>query len=467
MKNSRTPTKPKPLEENADSPKDIIEYFFPVKAEKDTDDALPLVKISGVLKNQGVATTHLCQAMAIIIGIMSSRLGDPVPIIITEDEGAGALELLLACLNLVPEDSWIEQPTGKQSKPGEEDFKGKTIICYEADAAKDLLSRLLRETEIQSKLVKTKRQLTLKKPTAFVALTKNPRNPLLQNRYVTRIHVHADQNSKTYRLASLIQKADLDSQSQHKIESACLRTLLSRIKANPVDIDFADKIINKDASKFQNAVPYIDSMLRILKHITRINNSPQLRPEELQAAFIGLDLEDLTSIDAVQEKEPFKATKVDYRYFLIVFGDMFKVNNDFLTPRQLDIFFAIFNQNIEYQQRPASHRDWTHQQMLNNFPETGYNKGWATRVDIEAILKGHGEEFSHSTLHNKLQVLLAHNLIKVKKVPNSTNKFAYVATRPLGGENLIETDHSKIDDPQFKESTVEIHNFLTDKKEKI
>jgi hypothetical protein len=55
----------------------------------------------------------------------------------------------------------------------------------------------------------------------------------------------------------------------------------------------------------------------------------------------------------------------------------------------------------------------------------------------------------------------------VKKVPNSTNKFAYVATRPLGDENLIETDHSKIDDPQFKESTVEIHNFLTDKKEKI
>jgi hypothetical protein len=151
----------------------------------------------------------------------------------------------------------------------------------------------------------------------------------------------------------------------------------------------------------------------------------------------------------------------------MVFGDAFKVNNDFLTPRQFAIFNAIFNQNIAYQQRPASRRDWTHQQMLNNFPETGFNKGWATRVDIEAILKGHGEEFCYSTLHNELQVLLAHNLIKVKKVPNSTNKFAYVATRPLGDENLIETDHSKIDDPQFKESTVEIHNFLTDKKEKI
>ena len=441
-------------------PEKIVDYFFPMKPE-----AQPaIVKIANVLRSQGVATTHLCQAMAIIIGIMSSRLGDPVPMIVTEDEGAGALELLHACLNIVPEDSWIEQPAGK---PGGEDFEGKTIICYEADAAKILLSRLLTETELRSKIVQTKRQSTLKKPTAFVAVTKNPNSPLLQNRYVTRIHVNADQDSKTIRLASLVKKSDLDSQRQHKIESACLRTLLGRINANPVDIDFADKIIKKDASTFQNAVPYIDSMFRILKHISRINNSPQLRPEELQAAFIGLDPEDLAAIDAARENEPFKATKVDYRYFSIVFGKMFKVNNDFLSPRQLAIFGAIFKQNVDYQGKYRKHRDSTHQGMLNDYPETSHNKGWATRRDIEASVKGLGEDLSPSTLHNELQVLFKHNLIKGKTVPKSTNKFSYVATKPLGDENLIETDFSKIDDPQFKEPTVEIHNFLTDKTEKI
>jgi hypothetical protein len=35
-------------------------------------------------------------------------LGDPVPIVITEDEGAGAVEFLDTCLNLVPDDSLIE-----------------------------------------------------------------------------------------------------------------------------------------------------------------------------------------------------------------------------------------------------------------------------------------------------------------------------------------------------------------------
>ncbi len=444
-------------------PAKIVDHFFPVDAE-----AQPIMdKIAKILCKQGVATTHLCQAMAIIIGIMSSRLGDPVPMIITEDEGAGALELLHACLNLVPEDSWIEEPTGKMSKRGEDDFEGKTIICSEAGSIKDLLSRLLTETELRSKIVQTNRQLTLKKPTAFVALTKNPGNPILENRYVTRIHVNADQKSKDNRLASLVEKSDLDSQRQHKIESACLRTLLSRIKANPVDIDFADKIIKKDASKFQNAIPFIDSMFRILRNITRINNSPLLRTEELRAAFIGLDPEDLTSIVPAKENEPFKATKVDYRYFSMFFGDMIKVNNDFLTPRQFAIFDAIFKQNIEHQQRFTKHASSTPQQMLNDFQEAGFNKGWATRENIETRLKDLEEEFSYSTLHNEIQVLLRYNLIKAIKVPKKTNKSCYVATRLFGDENLIETDHSKIDDPQFKEPTIEIHNFLTGKTEKI
>ena len=35
-------------------------------------------------------------------------MGEPVPIVITEDEGAGAVEFLDICLNLVPNDPLIE-----------------------------------------------------------------------------------------------------------------------------------------------------------------------------------------------------------------------------------------------------------------------------------------------------------------------------------------------------------------------
>ena len=59
-------------------PASIVDFFFPMKA-----DAEPgIARISRALRRQGIATTHLCQAMAIIIGIMSSKLGDSVQMII-------------------------------------------------------------------------------------------------------------------------------------------------------------------------------------------------------------------------------------------------------------------------------------------------------------------------------------------------------------------------------------------------
>ncbi|WP_319406212.1 hypothetical protein [uncultured Desulfosarcina sp.] len=444
-------------------PAKIVESFFPMATELEPG----IIKISKVLRNQGIATTHLCQAMAIIIGIMSSRLGDPVPMIITEDEGAGALELLHTCLNLVPADSWIQAPTGKAMKSGEISFDGKTVICYDADSARDLLSKLLMDIELSTKIDQSNRHSQAKVPTSFLALTKNPANPLLQNRYVTRIHVNADHESKQGRLASLLVKSDHESQRRSKVECACVRTLLGRVGAHPVDIDFAGQIVEPDAARFQNIVPFVESMFRIIRNITRINNTPPLRPEELQASFVGLDLQDLISEGETGGKEPIKATKIDYAYFLMIFGGIFSVGNDFLTPRQLAIYSAILTQNIEYQEKYTKHKSSTSQQMLNDYTDDSNNKGWATRDDIMTSLEGHVEEFSLSTLHKELQVLLNHNIIKGKKVPRKANQYHYAATRVLTEAPLFQTDCSKIEDPNIKGKSEEIPNFLTGKIEKI
>jgi hypothetical protein len=457
------PKKLKSEETDSGLPVKMVEGFFPL-----TPDTIPAVaKIASVLGNQGIAKTHLCQAMAIIIGIMSSRLGDPVPMIITEDEGAGALELLHTCLNLVPADSWIQEPTGKAMKSGELSFDGKTVICYDADSAKGLLSKLLMDIELDGKINQTKRGSQIKAPNSFVAFTKDPANPFLQNRYVTRIHVNADHESKKDRLASLLGKSDYESQRRSKVECACVRTVLGRVGAHPVDIDFAEQIVDPDAARFQNIVPFVESMFKIIRNITRINNAPPLRQEEPLAAFVGLDLEDLIDNGEARDKKHFKATKMDYRYFLMVFGDMLKVDNDFLTPRQLAIYNAIFTQNIEHQKKTTKHRSSTPQQMLDDYTDESNNKGWATRDDIMARLSDHVEDFSLSTLHNELKVLLKHNIIKGKKVPRKPNQYHYAATRALAEAPLFQTDCAKITDPNLKGKTVEIPNFLTGKIEKL
>ena len=107
-----------------------------------------------------------------------------------------------------------------------------------------------------------------------------------------RVHVNADQESKNQRLDSLVIQANPDLQKKFKIENACLKALFNRINAWPVDIEFADKLVNKQGINIQNIVPYYDSAFRLLRNITRINNSPPLRDDELYAPFGGRTLFD-------------------------------------------------------------------------------------------------------------------------------------------------------------------------------
>ena len=96
-------------------PSEMIKSLFPETNEKAKDNFRVVVNAAGILSRRGVSISHLREALAIMIGIMSTKLGDPVPMVITEDEGAGALELLHTCLNLVPEDSWILLQSGTRS----------------------------------------------------------------------------------------------------------------------------------------------------------------------------------------------------------------------------------------------------------------------------------------------------------------------------------------------------------------
>jgi len=205
----------------------------------------------------------------------------------------------------------------------------------------------------------------------------------------------------------------------------------------------------------------------MLRNTTRINNCPPLRDLELKAVFLKLDLEELVPTDTVVQNEPYKATKLDYVYFLQAFAGIFNVSNDFLSPRQQAIFEAIYNHNIAYQQTFTKHKKSSPQEMLKDFQEYSYSKGWATRENIEASFRGSADEFSYTTLHNELQILLKYDLIRDMKVPSKKNKYAYAAIKPPGDENALERDMSKIEHPEFKKNPVEIYNFYTDKIEKV
>ena len=105
------------------------------------------------------------------------------------------------------------------------------------------------------------------------------------------------------------------------------------------------------AIKIQNAVPIYDLSLRVIRNIARINNIAPLRPCEQQLTFIGLDYATIFSPGDGGDVGRLVATKVDYYYFLSVFGDILRSGNDYLTPRQLEVYTAILNYNLQIMER--------------------------------------------------------------------------------------------------------------------
>lgn len=461
--------KTKSLDQNSDSPLGIIKYFFPVDKKKDADNALPLVKASNVLQNQGISKSHLKEAVAVLIGMLSSKLGDPIPMVITEDEGAGAVQLMDTCLNLMPKDSWIEV-SNKRDSLDNKPLRGRTLVSYNGDGIKDLLIPILLKAERWNELHFRKNMHESREDdlNSFVVLVKGLNNPILQHPYVTRIHISADNDSKNQRIAGMTQDYDLTAKKQLKIETACAQTLLGRIQDLPVRIGFSNQIITESTYDMPNLVPIYDLALRAVRNIARINSSPPPEEYEPYASFIGLEYHEIMPPGNSVAGNELHASKLDYYYFNLIFRDLLANLNDFMTPRQLRVFNAIYKHhltNIHVRKKEYVAED----KILRTLRSKNTLSGWPDRDEILGIVNSDsGEYITESTLFNELEELTRRNIIVKAKKPNFKRaKNIYAINQITHTPKFEAPDPSKIKDSILSGAKVEVVNILTGKTEKI
>jgi len=471
MKSSSTSRKTKPQENQTDIILGIFEYFFPTKEIKDLENKFPIVKVSRVIQNQGIPKSHLREALAVLIGMLSSKLGDPIPIAITEDEGAGAVQLIDTCLNLMPDDAWIEV-SSKSALPDNESLENKTLISYNGDSLKDILMPVLLKVERwnEKRFRKINSEIGENGLNSFVVLIKDLNNPILQNPYVTRIHIGADAISKKHRLESLESKYDLITTKQLEIETACIRTLLKRIVDYPVKIDFSEQIVDQSAMDMPNLVPIYDLALRIIRNITRINGTPPPEGYELYTSFIGLNFRDLLPQDHHMMDTPLTASKLDYYYFKLIFDDILTNLNDFITPRQLRVFNAIYSHILEkIHVLGKKKEDLTPFDLLRLLQSKTNLSAWPDRDQIlEIVNSDGGDKMPDSTLFKELKELTKQRIIVEDKRPTIRRAKNVYAINQIPFIPVIATkDASKIKDSVFKGTKVEVLNFMSDNVEKI
>jgi hypothetical protein len=447
-------------------PLEVVNEFFPPPDAKQGANFPPLMKIGEALKNQGIAQSQLREALAVIIGIMSTKWGDPVPVVITEDEGAGVIEFLDTCLSVVPEECWVNEGTLNKKAGTNVAAQGKTVVAYDADSANATLSTLLMNAERPQSSKGKRGQGGPYLPSAFVAISKNQDSPLFRSRYVVRVHIRADSESKNERIKRLANQAGVDVNNRMKVQGACIKTFLRRIRPLPVTILFADKIINKQALSMQNVVPVYDMALRIIRHITRINNSPPVHPFEQPAAFIGLDFEELIGNELQRSTPTMNATKLDYYHFLEVFFDLFNVVDDYITPRQMQIYYSILQLNLQ-QLKTYRKKGQDDSSLISSMHENAKSIGWVTRGQILEYLRSiGGEDISNSTLNRELQELMKRELVRRAKI-NKNNVFGYGVFRLINQSPLFESNTALIDDPVFKSAPVEVKRLIGEEIVKI
>ena len=450
-----------------EEPFEIFKKYFPTEAQS-ASDVSPLFKISGILRNHGIHDLHIREALAITVGLMSTQLGDPIPIIITEDEGAGAAQLLDTCLNHVPEDSWVPAPASiRKGSSTDKIAEGKTLVSFDADKEKDLFNVILAENERKKalRILKKRGIASGLGKISFVAMSRNSNNPILQNPYVTRIHVSADKASKIHRLNSLTHESDSKNRFNAQMEGACVRTLLKRVGPHPVNIGFADKIIDQSAFNLQNIVPLYELALRMMRNITRLNNARPLDPREPLAAFIGIDFDEKS---AEGHKKVFEATKVDYYYFNLIFGDNIRSINEYMSPRQERIYENI-RAFVTNKAKDALKGKKSESEILKILlapaAETDF---WVDRFTLlEAINADGGEQISSSTLFKELNVLMKRDFIVRGKPKDRGKVFVYCVKKFPEKSSIVKTPVSEIMDPVIKGKKFKVQNLLTGAKENI
>jgi hypothetical protein len=431
---------------------EVVNEFFPPPDVNQKVVSPPLLRIIEALKGQGIANSQLKEALAVIIGIMSTKWGDPVPIVITEDEGAGVVEFLDTCLSVVPEECWVDEGTLNKKAGTNGAAQGKTVVVYDADSANATLSTLLMNSERPQTSKTKKGQGGASLASAFVAIARNQNSLLFRSRYVVRVHLRADGDSKNERIKRLANQAGVDVDNRMKVQGACIKTLLRRIRPLPVNIIFADKIINKQALSMQNVVPAYDMALRIIRNIARINNSPPLHPFEQPAAFIGLDFEDLVGGETKDPLSVIFATEVDYSSFLEVFCGLFNAVDDYITPRQLIIYNAILKFNLAQLDYPRR-KGMNQQGCINWMYENDTPRAWITKTALHANLRAEiGEEVSTSTLDRELQELMERELIRRIKKPGGKYEYGYGVFQVVSNSPLFETDLKKV----FKDTPLKL-----------
>ena len=234
----------------------------------------PLCDIGALLKGWGLPPTHLSVALLITLGFNSARLGHPIHLALTEEEGAGAGELLNLCRRLAPADGileFIDIPDVSRYSLG-----GKAILLpgYEGKNKKlaGLVSLLQYGTVPHSNLTKMKNAGDVTEgPTALICFVRDKNSEILTVPFIFHLHLPSPNISNIQRALQEESLTDCNSFGSD-LNYLHMKALLFRLRSQEVTIPFFPLIASSINDTIHNNLEVIRFVKKVIKLVTLINN---------------------------------------------------------------------------------------------------------------------------------------------------------------------------------------------------
>lgn len=300
----------------------------------------PFSVFSKFFEKQSFPPVHIQLALINLVVLTSGHLGHPIVLEIIDDVSAGAADLVQRCMDLAPRSFW--EPFWEMSLDdlvkAKDNIHGKTIVGSDSagfEKGKETLNRFLANQKLtDQRTVVTKignRSLTTEIVglTGCVLISKNPKKLILSDPSFLGIHF------KPTTQGFYVPELEEWEKAQLKIDGDKIRASLQRLKENQVGIPYKDTII-QHLQGHPFSLAKADMILRMLKDITIINNSPPMTSSELYSKFFGSDprtVELAKRLPAIPQKA-LVARKVDYNILSVLMSGMLRIEGVSFSERE-------------------------------------------------------------------------------------------------------------------------------------
>jgi hypothetical protein len=447
-----------------------LEEYFPRPYDQKDGVIRPLLcdVVDYFLKNN-VASENILTACITFLTMNSVSWGYPMAIILKADNRMVVEHLLTVCQEITHEELLIEfqELTSEQLFVNKDDFKNKTIICWNPKNYKNVIKDIQNLISIgyswvqkvcNSKFGGGFNKFFIKGPNAFIGVEIGDEKFDMNDPSILRLALSTNESQRA--LTTPGYGKFQSNEKSRDFEKSRIKRLFERLSYKVVDIPYGNHVSSHFMKQqVEDVVLKCIPVQNLLSLLSITNNPPPITEEEGRGYIYGQSPKIFIPMTSGQA---ITATKVEYYLMKLLYEDIIPLKNEYYFPVQIIVFEAVKRINMGKLSGSTIDKKNEIHVLMTLHKSSNY---WAKIGDIFGRV-GERKRISIPDIEKELNKLWKLKIITQKKIPQ-TSDYGYYINYTSIGKHISFLGPSEINDPIFNMIPVQVVNPFTGKIETI